>query len=114
PDLLQRLVPRPLADGDHGDHRGHAEDNAQHGQERAHLVREELDDPSAESVEQAHGYFAGNRATRASWTGVARRGGRCPGVEVGLRISSAGGGTSAICWPGRKPWLTTILSLFRA
>ena len=29
---------RSLANADHGDHRGHADDDAEHGQRRAHLV----------------------------------------------------------------------------
>ena len=41
-DLLQRRALRPLADRDHDDDRGDAEDDAQRGQQAAQLVQPQV------------------------------------------------------------------------
>src|SRR5205814_3792604 len=49
-DLLQRLALRPLADRDHDDHRGHAEDDAQRGEQAAQLVKAQVLQPQEERL----------------------------------------------------------------
>ena len=45
----------PLDDRDHGDHRGDADDDAERGQDRAHLVGAERLEGDAEVFEEDHG-----------------------------------------------------------
>ncbi|MNC99213.1 hypothetical protein D3C83_174180 [compost metagenome] len=51
-DVRQRLALVALADGDAGDHRRHADDDAQRGEDRPQLVQHEVGQAQAECFEQ--------------------------------------------------------------
>ena len=53
-DVLHGLLVLPLEGGDHDDHRGHADDDAQHGQEGAHLLGDNGLDGHLEGLLQIH------------------------------------------------------------
>ncbi len=82
------------ADGDHDDHRRHADDDAQHGQQRAHLVAGDAFPGDPDSLPQVHFIPPKSGSPPAgggSWKGilpVRRAGGRCvepeqPGLARG-------------------------------
>ncbi len=53
-DLLVDGGPRAAAERDHGDDRGHADDHAEHGEDRAHLVAAHGLEGDAKGVPNAH------------------------------------------------------------
>src|SRR5262249_49749123 len=68
--------PGPVADRDHGDHGGHADDDAEGGEQRAQLVAEQRADGDLRRDHRAHadswsgGATAGTATRRSSdWTG---------------------------------------------
>ena len=89
-----------LADGQGGDHRAHADDDAEHGERRAQLVALERAPGQAERHEQVHGYVS--VAAEYSSTGIA--------ASSWAASRGLGTRTSSTRWPSRKPMMREAYS----
>jgi hypothetical protein len=64
-DLLDDLLPCAAADGNHGDHGGDADDDAEHGEGAAQLVQTQRVEGGDECVEEAHSAASARSSPRS-------------------------------------------------
>src|SRR5205085_3202051 len=99
-DQLHHLLARAGADGEHSNDGSHAEDHAQHGEQRAHLVQQEVLETLAEiGNDLRDANLARERRTR--WRGDLRDGAHLPFPVAAFGFSS--GLASATSAPSLRP-----------